>query len=359
MAELKQGDSNLNSDYENDYETPDKTTEQVLLKDTLSSNNTDQMIFTGERFVPEIDDRVMQMEHLQRYLSVCKVIKKLNVLDVACGEGYGSNLMANYAKNVTGVDISQDAINHAKKRYKRNNLNYIWGSATDLSMFQNESFDAVISFETIEHIDETSQQLFLKEIKRVLRPNGFLIMSTPDKKIYSDLHNYHNEYHIHEFYKSEFVSFLKSQFDVVNLFNQYFEVTGIVEEESIEKPIIDNVVCFRNNRKVEGKYLIAIASDSKVATINIPSIYMNPECEYDGLVTRVVQLQKEVEERNIHIHNLDDHIAQLNDRIVHLQKEVEERNIHIHNLDDHIAQLQDEINKMNNRLHPIKKLLKK
>ena len=313
MSEPIQGTNNNNSDNNDDC------CSQTIIMQT-EPDNSHQMNFTGERFVPEIDDHVMQMEHLQRYLSVCKVVEKLNVLDVACGEGYGSSLMAENAGRVTGVDISHEAIEHAKKRYNHSNLDYIRGSATDLSMFQNETFDAVISFETIEHIDETSQQLFLKEIKRVLKSDGFLIMSTPDKKIYSDLHNYHNEYHIHEFYKDEFVSFLKDQFNFITLFNQYFEVTGIIEEESLEKPSNNNIMRFGNSHKNEGKYLIAVASNSELTKIDIDSIYMNPQCEYDGLISRVVQLQDEVEERNNHIHNLDNRIVQLQDEINKLNR---------------------------------------
>ena len=277
---------------------------------TQPSDSSDQMDFTGERYVPGIDDSVMQMEHLQRYLSLLSTVKGLDVLDVACGEGYGSNLMSGTANSVTGVDISQEAVEHANGRYHRDNLRFLQGSATDLSMFEDASFDAVVSFETIEHIDEPSQKAFLKEIGRVLRPDGFLIMSTPDKKIYSDLHDYHNEFHIHEFYKGEFVDFLKSQFSNVCLFNQYFEVTGIMERDSTDGSD-GQVMRFGKTPGVEGKYLVAIASNRDISAIDLSSVYMNPVIEYENRISRILQLQKEVDERNEHIQYLDGHIAEL------------------------------------------------
>ena len=309
-----------------------------------SSEITNQMDFTGERFVPEIDDPVMMMEHMQRYHSVRNIVAGLDILDVACGEGYGSNLMANSAKSVIGVDISEEAVNHAKKSYNRNNLSFVQGSATNLSMFIDGSFDAVVSFETIEHIDEYSQNEFLKEIKRVLKPNGFLIMSTPDKKIYSDLHNYHNEYHIHEFYKDEFITFLKKEFSKITLFIQYFEVTGILEKKSSDEPRSDIVMRFGNNQEAEGKYLIAIASDGNVPSSDLSSVYMNPVSEYNMRISRILQLQVEVEERNKHIHNLDEQIDNQSKYIVQLQNEIESRNNHINKLSERIAQLEEELN---------------
>ncbi len=287
---------------------------------TQTSDCSDKMDFTGERYVPGIDDPVMQMEHLQRYLSLLNAVKGLDVLDIACGEGYGSNLISGSAGSVTGVDISQEAVDHANARYHRDNLRYVQGSAADLSAFEDASFDAVISFETIEHIDEPSQQAFLREIKRVVRPNGFLIMSTPDKKIYSDLHDYHNEYHVREFYKDEFVSFLKSAFTNVCLFNQYFEVTGIMEKDSPEGSGDGTVMRFGRTPGIEGKYLVAIASDRDVSSIDLSSVYMNPVIEYENRISRILQLQREVEERNKHIQYLDAHIVELDGIIDNYRK---------------------------------------
>ena len=321
-----------------------------------TSENTDEISFTGERYVPGIDDPVMQMEHMQRYFSVCNVIIGLDVLDVACGEGYGSDLMANVASNVYGVDINHTTIEHARTRYKRENLKFIQGSATDLSVFQDKSIDAVVSFETIEHIDEVSQQMFLKEIKRILKPDGFLIMSTPDKKIYSDLRGYHNDYHVHEFYKDEFVAFLKGCFNNVILYDQYFEVTGIIENEQSIDSKDTKIMCFGNKHEEDGKYLIAVASDRDISSLDLSSVYKNPTCEYEEKVTRIVELQDDVEERNNHIQKLDEQIANMSKRIVELQDDVEKCHNTIDEYQRAIDEYQRAIDDYNRHLHLFGKL---
>ena len=178
------------------------------------------MDFTGERYIPELDiDSEISIYHLQRYLSVQEICKGKRVLDIACGEGYGSNIIAQVSDTVVGVDISEETIENAKGKYRKENTTFVTGSADNIPAEDN-SFDVVISFETIEHISEDCQIRFLQEIKRVLKPDGILVMSSPDKENYSDIPNFKNEYHVHELYKDEFVALLKSYFLYVTLYDQ-------------------------------------------------------------------------------------------------------------------------------------------
>ena len=124
-------------------------------------------LFTGERFIPGIDDVKLQAEHYQRYISVRNLIKDKVVLDAACGEGYGSSILAESAKEVTGIDIDASTVKRAQQIYGgRENLHYMQGSIEKLEI-EDHSIDAVISFETIEHVDEKTQTAFLAEIHRV------------------------------------------------------------------------------------------------------------------------------------------------------------------------------------------------
>ena len=84
------------------------------------------VFFTGERFVPGINDNKLEIEHYQRYLCAQKLVKGKIVLDAACGEGYGSNILAKYAQKVIGIDINHEAVGRARKTYaKKCYSNYI------------------------------------------------------------------------------------------------------------------------------------------------------------------------------------------------------------------------------------------
>jgi SAM-dependent methyltransferase len=170
---------------------------------------TESLSFTGERFLPEREGEIWY-EHWHRYALARQLSQHRSVLDVACGEGYGAAMLAGKAERVTGVDISVDAIRHARSRYGRQaNLEFIAASCDRLP-FPDASFDLAISFETIEHIE--TQQAFIAELARVLRPDGVLLLSSPNKRLYSDAHDYHNEFHVRELYRDELEELLRAAF---------------------------------------------------------------------------------------------------------------------------------------------------
>lgn len=149
-----------------------------------------------------------------------------DVLDIACGEGYGSALMSADARRVFGVDISEAAIRHAREKYLSiTNLQFRAGSATQIPL-DDASVDVVVSFETIEHLLE--QREMLAEIRRVLRADGILVISSPNKKVYSDDRGYANEYHVKELYFSEFNALLLEQFAHVKYFGQRLATSSLI-----------------------------------------------------------------------------------------------------------------------------------
>lgn len=183
------------------------------------------MEFTGERFIPTEQGKI-RLEHYHRYAIVLDIVKEKDVLDVACGEGYGSSFMANVARSVTGVDISDEAIQHASTAYMSQNLTFRQGSATALG-FADASFDVVVSFETIEHLAEQAQML--AEIGRVLRPDGLLVISSPNRPIYSEESGEHNEYHVKELDFNEFDELLKAQFQSIQYFGQRMLMGSVIQ----------------------------------------------------------------------------------------------------------------------------------
>ena len=176
-----------------------------------------ELSFTGERFHPDLAGD-MWAEHWHRYHFVLALINGKKVLDVASGEGYGSALMASVAATVDGLDVSPDAVAHAGATYaRRQNLRFTQGSCAKLP-FDDASFDAVVSFETIEHIVEQNE--FLDEIKRVLKPAGLLIMSSPNRAEYSDARGYSNEFHVKELYRAELADLLGARFQHMRWYSQ-------------------------------------------------------------------------------------------------------------------------------------------
>lgn len=180
------------------------------------------MKVTGERFIPGRMFKHAEVEHMHRYSILPDLLENKIVLDAACGTGYGSSIIASHAAKVYGIDISQEAIDYAREHYgKCDNLEYMTGSVANLP-FSDNMFDAVISFETVEHVDANTQIQFLKEIRRVLKPDGILIMSTPNKEIYTvQAGNQTTEWHVKEFYEKEFELFLKKEFSSIKYFQQY------------------------------------------------------------------------------------------------------------------------------------------
>ena len=173
--------------------------------------------FTGERFTPECE-REIWYEHLHRYALAARWCKNTRTLDAACGEGYGSALLAGTAASVEAVDISETAIEHARQRYEqRAGLKFHVADCTRLPFADNE-FDRVVSFETLEHL--AAQDELLAEFRRVLKPDGSLVLSSPDKAVYSDEHGSDNEFHVKELYRDEFEALIQRHFPAHRLLGQ-------------------------------------------------------------------------------------------------------------------------------------------
>src|SRR5690242_564830 len=116
------------------------------------------MEFTGERFVPTETGEIRH-EHLHRYAWCSRLVAGKDVLDIACGEGYGSAMLARHARSVTGVDIAQSAVQHAAERYGGTpGLQFTCGDAAQIPL-GDQSVDVVVSFETIEHHDRHREML--------------------------------------------------------------------------------------------------------------------------------------------------------------------------------------------------------
>jgi len=168
------------------------------------------MEFTGERFIPEAlreTDETYQ-EHIQRYQFATPYVAGLTALDAACGVGYGSGMLATTANRVCGVDIDPDSIAYAREKFSKPNLEF---HALDIRTLQypDSSFDVVVSFETIEHI--SFQEQFLQEVRRVLKTDGMLILSTPNRETVPKGKTVRTPYHVREFTLHEILNLLRDR----------------------------------------------------------------------------------------------------------------------------------------------------
>jgi SAM-dependent methyltransferase len=166
------------------------------------------LTFTGERFTPEVRGLIWH-EHWHRYAFAAALVHGRHVLDAACGEGYGSFLLARTAARVTGIDLSPDAIAHARERYSAPNLAFVEGSVTQLPL-RDASVDAVVSFETIEHLP--GQREMLAEFHRVLAPDGVLVISSPNRPVYNEAGAIENHFHVKELDRAELKALLDPAF---------------------------------------------------------------------------------------------------------------------------------------------------
>lgn len=174
--------------------------------------------------------RLIRADHRNRYEFATRYLNSTDhVLDAACGIGYGSFILSKSCANVTGIDISEEAIDFANKHYNNTNINYSVLDLADISNLKGE-YSAIVSFETFEHIDFTS--LFLSDIVRLLKNNGYFIVSTPNQeKLPFNIERF--PYHIKHYTNSEMTEALESAgLSVEEVWSQHDPIIGDVENDT-------------------------------------------------------------------------------------------------------------------------------
>ena len=237
------------------------------------SDSKNRLPFTGERFTPECI-REIAYEHWHRYAWAMPLVEGVDVLDVACGEGYGSYLLSQVARSVIGVDKDRATIGHASERYQADQLKFIEADALSIPL-EDHCVDRVVCFETIEHLED--HHGLMKEIKRVLRPNGLLILSSPNKASYSDAIEHTNPFHLKELYREELESLLSHYFNHYTLWAQKLAFASVVwpltqgpsqAEESVEWAIKgEQGVQIGQSPPYLPQYFLAIASAKDLGSI--------------------------------------------------------------------------------------------
>ncbi len=187
---------------------------------------------TRERVNPDFPDDNFQ-NHFKVYRFISQWAPGGDVLDVGCGTGYGTAYLAETANSVTGIDISRAAIRLATKRYPAHLFRVM--DAHQLG-FPNESFDLIVSTENFEHLSDQARHL--RELRRVIRPDGLGFIATPNPEMFVGIRN---PYHTKE---NSFV-------ELTALFSLIFREYLIVENSL--KPATDEGVRQQTQRWEHGK----------------------------------------------------------------------------------------------------------
>lgn len=237
---------------------------------------TKNMPMTGERFVPNLEGTI-RLEHLHRYYLACELAKDKHVLDVACGEGYGSAILTRVARRVIGVDIAKDAVAHATANYATDITSFLEGSATSIPV-EDDSVDVVVSFETIEHLAEHEEML--SEIRRVLRPDGVLLISSPNKAIYSDETGYQNPFHVKELYTDQFVELVGKTFPNVKHFAQKLVAGSVISAQYEARPFSVITEAGNDDALERWRYDLVLASAAELPALP-NSLFESPDSPLD------------------------------------------------------------------------------
>ena len=242
--------------------------------------------FDGERCTPWVDTQILSA-HMHRYLSTLELCKDKRVLDIACGEGYGAAmLIRNGAASVAGVDIDAEVVARANRVYAAPGLTYKQGDIRQPLDLDDDAFDVIVCFETIEHIAE--HDAFLSELDRVLAPGGVLIISTPDA--HTSDPEAPNPFHAKELTEEAFHALIGKTFEHVSITYQGYHFGSVMTRADTS-----GVQRFWNRQgfldyaedggKALRRYVIAVASHE--APVDIPVGLL-----HDGLI--IASLNKRI-----------------------------------------------------------------
>jgi SAM-dependent methyltransferase len=241
-----------------------------------------ELPFTGERFVPSERGRIAY-EHYHRYATCLDAAKGKVVLDVASGEGYGAALLAGSAKKVIGVEIDPACVRHARKAYgDLANLSFVVGDCRSIPL-KDKTVDLITSFETIEHVER--QDEMIREFVRLLRPDGLLIVSSPDRQNYSEKTGYKNPFHVHELAHGQFVRLFQKQFRYVRVFRQRLGTASFILPDASVAPktlqsfmIGDHGIGAGSRPLSDSVYSIVVCSQNEGASNSFsPSVHLDPD----------------------------------------------------------------------------------
>jgi SAM-dependent methyltransferase len=241
--------------------------------------------WTGERCVPWAPAAEVVYEHFHRYYLAAEFVTGMTVLDLACGEGYGTRILASRAGSVTGIDIDLPTIVHAKRNYADDRVSFLAWDMLELDALGHERFDAVVCFEAIEHVED--HEAVMAGIRGLLKPSGLLIMSTPEEPAYHEANPVENPYHVKELSAAEFELLLGRSFANVVVHGQAVCAGSVIlgpgqpdgGGRSVLVPFSRQEGAWVTAFSHRPTYLIGLASDGPLPSLPSASVLLDDRAE--------------------------------------------------------------------------------
>lgn len=322
------------------------------MSDSRRSPQQQQLRWTGERYVPWVEDAALHYEHLHRYFFASAYVASKDVLDMASGEGYGSSILAQEARSVLGVDNDPAAVLHAARRYGDERTSFLTASILDVGL-ADRSFDAIVCFEAVEHVGD--HERLLSEIDRLLRPGGLLFLSTPNREVYAEENEAENPFHVKELNLGELEGLLESRFSHVAVYGQHvvpgsYLFVGGAPPASAEVELIERAeVGFRrlDRNASTMRYFVAVASKEPLPRLPQSMLLDLSRAKFsEGRVARrhVGELERQITERGRALERMEQHqlglesdLTRLEERYRQLQSTAEERQRGLESADADVA----------------------
>ncbi len=176
------------------------------------------LALTGERTLPDVpEENYWFRRHLVVYEWIAQRVAGKRVIDMACGEGYGADLLARYAQTVVGVDANPETHEHARLRYRRPNLTF----ARELISTFTAPADCVVCLQTIEHVQDPDA--VLEHFAKLAGPGGAVFISTPNVLTLAGdgAERSDNPWHVHEYRAAEFAQLCARHFGTVEMYGLF------------------------------------------------------------------------------------------------------------------------------------------
>jgi SAM-dependent methyltransferase len=326
--------------------------------------------FTGERVVPGLVDPNLLNEHVARYRFAARFAEGAVVLDAGCGSGYGSAALGESAR-VVGIDFSAEAVKHAACTFGGPGICFLQAACETLP-FADGAFDLVVAFEVIEHLEKWRD--LLDEARRVLRPTGMLLVSTPNKAYYAETRAAAgpNPFHVHEFECAEFRAALSAVFPHVHLWSQNHSEAIVFVPEAPSRGALDTA---GDAEPEHAHFFLGACSQSRLPEpeafawlpragnvlrererhialleeeLGQKTAWLEQTGDSHAALQRAHEdLLAELQRQNQWADRLDGELKRAGDRIVALQEEAASRLAWVHDLESQIARGRQEIERLN------------